>query len=305
MLICGSIPGLQKDKLNEWLAQMPEVSIIAEIEPVFVFGKSSVNITPEIWIKLAQEIRQRIDKFAGFVVIHGVGNVLFTSTALSFLLQNLTRPVIFTGSQFASVSEQDPRRTGIRANLINAIQVATFDLTEVCLMLGNKLLRANQSEMITEESLNIFSAPANGVLGRIDFSIRIFEKVVRRNKGKIKSFDELSSKVEIVHLEPMLDLKTLAKRVADKEGIIVNSGDYHRLPEDLIFLFEKITRDVPVVIWSKNIKAEIIGPKNILIVNNMTWPATVIKFMWVLTQSKSVKKTKELMAHDVAGEIIY
>jgi len=305
LLICSSVPGLQKDKLNDWLSQMPEIKIIAEIEPVFVFGKNSVEITPETWIKLASEINQRLDKFSGFVVIHGADNLLYTSSAISFLLQNLIKPIVFTGSQLVQQSSQDPKKFGIRANLINAIQVATFNLTEVCLMLGNRLLRANQSERIIEESLNIFNAPANSVLGRIDFSIRVFDKVVAQNKGKVRFFNQLDSNIEIINIMPTLDLKSLTKRIADKAGVIVNSGDYHRLPEDLIFLFEKITRDIPVVIWSKSIKTEVLGPKNILIINNMTWEATVVKLMWALTQARNVKKVKELMADNIAQEIIY
>ncbi len=89
LLVCSSLPSLQNDKLNELLKKVPELSIIADVKPFFVFGKSSVNITPEVWVSLAEEIKQKINNYDGFVIIHGVGNLLYTSSAISFLLQNL------------------------------------------------------------------------------------------------------------------------------------------------------------------------------------------------------------------------
>ena len=96
-MVCGlSLAGKQKD----WLKSMPELGIIADVEPVFVFDQNSVDITPAVWIKLAQEIHQRMDQATGFVVLHSVDNLLYTAAALSFMLQNLTKPIIFTGGFF-------------------------------------------------------------------------------------------------------------------------------------------------------------------------------------------------------------
>ena len=192
----------------------------------------------------------------------------------------------------------------MRANLINASQTTHFNFTEVCLMFGNRLLRANQARQSLEKSLNVFTAPLNAVLGRIDFSIRIFDKLALNNKGKTKLFDQLSDQVEIIRITPVLNLKILAKRLVDREGIIVNAKYYQELPRDLMFLFEKITPDLPVVIWTNRIQALPIAPKNIILINNLTWETTVTKFMWAVGQSTNAQKVKELMLKDVAGEII-
>ncbi len=298
LMVSSQLPGLQR---QDFLDQMPELNIIADVEPVFIFNQPAADVTLGVWIKLAKEIHQRLDRADGFIIIHGVDNLLYTSSALSFLLQNLTKPVVFTGGQGII----DSKKLEIRANLINAVQTTTFNLTEVYLMFGNRLLRANQAQQSLERSLNVFTAPDSGILGRIDFSIRIFDKVVLKNKGKTKFFDQLSDKIEIIKISPTLNLKTLAKRLADREGIIVNAEYYQNLPQDLLFLFEKITPDIPVVIWTNQIGSPIIAPKNILLINNMTWETTVTKFMWALTQGKSLAKIKELMQKGIAGEIIY
>lgn len=283
---------------------MPEVNIIANIEPVFIFGKSSIDITPDIWIKLANEIHKRTKDAAGFVIVHGVGNVLYTSSALGFLLQNLTKPIIFTGSQFIK-DDEDNKKVGLRANLINAIQISTYDFSEIGLMFSNRLLRANQSSHQVQGNLNIFTAPEEAMLGRIDFSVRLVEKNIIKNKGKTRLFNELNKNIEIINLSPMLSLKDLAQKTAHKQGIIVNGGMYHKLPENLNNFFEKVSKDKPVLVWSKSIQGQIIGARNILVVNNMTWETTVTKFMWALAKTKNIKKIKELMNKDISGEIMY
>lgn len=298
LMICGlSLAGKHKD----WLKSMPELGIIADVEPIFVFDQNSVDITPAVWIKLAQEIHQRMDQATGFVVLHSVDNLLYTAAALSFMLQNLTKPIIFTGGFF---NETKNKKVDIRANLINASQAAGFNFSEVGIMFGNRLLRANNASRATDQSLNLFATPNNAILGRIDFSIRIFDKAVAKNKGKTKLYDELENNIEIVKIEPIINLQELSKRLVDKKGVIVKAGKYAALPIDLMFILEKLTSDIPIIIWSKVLEPTSVASKNILLVNNMTWESTLLKFMWALTQSSNIKKVKQLIGNDVAGEIL-
>jgi len=304
LLICNSIPGLQPDKLKDWLAQMPELGIIADIEPIFVFGKNAADVNHDTWSKLADIIFKRLESCAGFVVLHGLDNLLFTTSALSFMLQSLSKPVIFTGSQNISNNSNDSKNLGIKANLINAIQVATSGVGEVGLMFGNRLLRANQATRAYGESLNLFTAPENAVLGRIDFSIRIFERLVYPHSDKVKFFRQLNKKIEVINLSAVIDFDCLKKKLSGRDGVIINTGDYQGLPEDLVYTLSHSAKNMPVIIWSKEIRPSVLSPKNFLIINNMTWHATLVKFMWALSQGKGVAKVKELMAQSISGEII-
>jgi len=300
LLISSAVPGINNSRIIDWLEQMPELNIVADIEPVLVFNQEAVNIGPAVWIKLAEEIKKRLNQFSGFVVLHGTDNLLYTSSALSFLLPNINKPVVFTGGP----SQMGTKQPGLKANLINALQVASFNFGEVCLMFGNRLLRANQSSQTKEESLNIFSAPNNATIGRIDFSIRIFEKLVRQSKGPVKLFNKLDTNIEIIEINPFIDFKSLTKIVSGRDGIIINAGCCQNFPEALLSLFEKIDRDIPIVVWSQVIQGPVLGLKNLILINNLTWPAATVKFMWVLSQVRSVVKVKELMSKDVAGEIM-
>jgi len=86
----SDLPGLQ-----QWLAHMPELSILAKVEPVVIFGKDSASTTPEVWSSLSKVIADRHASDAGFVVLHAPDTLLYTSAAVAFCLQTLSVPVIF------------------------------------------------------------------------------------------------------------------------------------------------------------------------------------------------------------------
>jgi L-asparaginase/Glu-tRNA(Gln) amidotransferase subunit D len=243
-IVASDIPGITERNLFK---EMPELEILASTEPLFVFEKNSVDTTPRIWEKLAGTIQEHISKADGFVVLHGIDNLLYTAASVSFLLQNLPKPVIFTGGQ---ITQGKDIKADIRANIINAVQAASFDFGEVALMFGNRLLRANQAEWATDKSLNVFSAPLEGTLGRIDFSIRIFEKTVMKPAAKPKFFKKLEDSIAIVKVAPTLNLKDLTQQLAGKRGVIIKAGKYQELPKDLMFLLEKLAADLPVVVKS-------------------------------------------------------
>ncbi|NUM25762.1 MAG: asparaginase [Candidatus Buchananbacteria bacterium] len=298
LLVASDLPILQK---RDWLTSMPELGIIADVEPVVVFNEPSSDITPSIWLKLSDEIAQRFSQADGFVILHDIDNILYTASALSFLLQNLTKPIIITGPYQKRLDGKNPE---IRANIINACQAANYSFGEVALMFGNRLLRANQSFLTTEESLNVFNAPPSGILGRIDFSIRIFEKNILTAKTKLQVSKNLNSNIEIININPVLDLKSLNKRLADRDGVVINAGNNQSLPRNLIFLLDKVISDKPVVIWTKQSNQPMIISNNLILVNNMGWESTVLKLMWSLTQADKPKKIKELMFKDLAGETL-
>lgn len=297
-MLCGQNAAIGPDN---WFSQMPEINILADIEPVVIFDQPSADITTTIWERLAAEIFARLKSVDGFVVYHDVDNILFSSAAVSLMLANLTKPVIFTGGHYVGGSD---RKLEVKANLINAVQAAGYQYSEVGLMFGNRLIRANQAIRSNDESLNLFTANSSALLGRIDFSIRIADKLVAKNKGVTKLTKGLDNNIEVMTLSPILNLRALAKKVADRHAIIIDASGYLNLPQDLMFFLEKITADIPVVIWTDKIKNQVIVPKNLIVVSDLTWSTAVIKLMWSLGQVKNISKIRELMAKDLAGEII-
>jgi len=123
--------------------------------------KDSSNIDPAIWIKMAETIEENYDAFDGFVVLHGTDTMAYSASALSFMLENLAKPVIFTGSQLPI----GLLRTDGRENLITSIEIAAAYeggspvVPEVCIYFDNELTRGNRTTKFSAEHFDAFNSP--------------------------------------------------------------------------------------------------------------------------------------------------
>jgi L-asparaginase len=120
----------------------------------------SAEVTPAFWVQLATTIADNYDKYNGFVILHGTDTMAYSASALSFMLQNLGKPVIFTGSQLPI----GMLRTDGKENLISAIETAASQkdnkaiVPEVCIYFQNKLLRGNRTTKSSAEHFNAFNS---------------------------------------------------------------------------------------------------------------------------------------------------
>jgi len=294
--------------MKPWLAAIPEMNLIADIEPVFVFGGDASEMEPQLWVKLAREIYKRIGKYDGFVIIHGVDTMIFTSAMMSFMLQPITKPIIFTGSPLsAEVTESDKqdlsglisnyKNLGVKANLINAIQVATMDIAETAIMFGNRLIKATCAAKSDAPSFNFFDAFKDGMLGKVDFGIKLFNTVRKRSKQKVKFIDSVEEKVCLLQLYPGAGPELLGQMIDKKcQGIIIKSFNTNLFPESYKPLLEKAYKKrIPVVAhnpYALDIKKK---KREYILINNMTFETTFVKFMWALGQTKDPGKLRIIM----------
>ena len=142
----------------------------------------SSNMNPKYWLQIAEVIEENYATVDGFVVLHGSDTMSYTASALSFMLENLSKPVIFTGSQLPI----GDLRTDAKENLITAIQIASLQesgapqVKEVCLYFEYKLYRANRTTKINAEhfeafaSLNYPELAVSGVHLKV-FSVNLLE----------------------------------------------------------------------------------------------------------------------------------
>ena len=135
----------------------------------------SSNVSVENWVDMARLIRDNYSKYDGFVVLHGTDTMSYSAAALSFMLENLAKPVIFTGSQIPI----GILRTDGRENLITAIEIAgarneegTPIVPEVALYFQNKLMRGNRTTKHSAEALNAFASFNYHALADVGVSIQ-------------------------------------------------------------------------------------------------------------------------------------
>lgn len=167
----------------------------------------SSDVDPQLWVKLAHIIRDRYSLYDGFVVLHGTDTMAYSASALSFMLDGLAKPVIFTGAQLPIGV---PRTDG-RENLISSIEIAAAKdaagnarVPEVCIFFGGKLMRGNRATKINAESFQAFTSPNMPPLAEAGINIRYNDALIRR-PGKDEEFrinTELDTRVSILKIHP-------------------------------------------------------------------------------------------------------
>jgi len=155
----GTLRAFDFDNL---LVRIPELKLLDCNIETFSFENpiDSSNMKPKYWIKIAEVIEKNYENFDGFVVLHGSDTMSYTASALSFMLEHLAKPVVFTGSQLPI----GDLRTDAKENLITSIQVASLQhyrkpvIKEVCLYFEYKLYRANRTTKINAEHFEAFAS---------------------------------------------------------------------------------------------------------------------------------------------------
>jgi len=150
---------------------MPDYTI-SEYEPLL----DSSNMTPDNWLRIAQDIADNYDNYDGFVVLHGTDTMAYTASALPFMLQGLQKPVILTGSQIPLCEI----RNDARRNLITSLIIATMEnpenkgpIPEVCLYFGSRLLRGCRAVKMSAGDFEAFDSPNFPHLGTAGVKINI------------------------------------------------------------------------------------------------------------------------------------
>ncbi len=173
---------------SELESKIPELSQLeCTIESIsFEHPIDSSNMKPQDWLKIAGLIEQNYDLFDGFVVLHGSDTMSYTSSALSYMLENLSKPVVFTGSQLPI----GDLRTDAKENLITSIQIAALKeknkplIQEVCLYFEYKLYRANRTTKVNAEHFKAFESPNFPPLITSGVHLKINYSSLLKPKGK-------------------------------------------------------------------------------------------------------------------------
>lgn len=218
---------------NSLLIRIPELKLLdCNIETVsFERPIDSSNMNPKSWENIARIIETNYDSFDGFVVLHGSDTMSYSASALSFMLENLEKPVIFTGSQLPI----GDLRTDAKENLITSIQVATLHnegkpiIREVCLYFEYKLYRGNRTTKINAEHFEAFDSPNYPNLAESGVHLKVNYEFLRReifkdnlivrtamdtNIGILKLFPGISQPI----IEAVLNTKDLKGLILETYG---------------------------------------------------------------------------------------
>ncbi|MCI2108414.1 MAG: type I asparaginase [Bacteroidales bacterium] len=219
MIYTGGTIGMKQDPVDmtlkpfdfsQILDEVPELKKFAFRVDAFTFNPliDSSDVEPSMWQKLAGLIKERYDDYDGFVILHGTDTMAYSASALSFMLENLSKPVVFTGSQLPIGV---PRTDG-KENLVSAVEIASARdsnghsiVPEVSIYFNSKLLRGNRSTKTSSEAFSAFSSPNFPSLAEAGISIKYDLGAIRRPdfwEEPLKISTELDTRVSILKIHP-------------------------------------------------------------------------------------------------------
>ena len=253
LIYTGGTIGMMKDfetgalkafNFKKLLQKIPELQQLdCNIETIsFEKPIDSSNMNPEKWVSIAAIIEEKYASFDGFVVLHGSDTMSYSASALSFMLENLSKPVVFTGSQLPI----GDLRTDAKENLITAIQIASLQhkgkpiINEVCLYFEYKLYRGNRTTKINAEHFNAFTSPNYPPLveSGVHLKVNAVSFLPKIGNKKIIVHKEMNDNVVIVKMFPGINELVLSSIIAipNLKGIILETYGSGNAPTEEWFI---------------------------------------------------------------------
>lgn len=281
--------------------------------------QDSSQLNVEDWQLMAEEINQRYNDYDGFIIIHGTDTMAYTASGLSFIFQNLAKPVVLTGSQLP-ISHS---RTDAISNLSNAIHIAGYKafglpcIPEVSICFHDRLIRGNRGTKISTRDFEAFDSPNYPHLAKLYESIDVQSKQVRQtDEGSFHIKPAMNTHVLNLSIFPGIKAEHIRKLVIDDnvEGLILNTYGSGNVPTDDGFLkaLEEASQSGTIIMFISQsfhggVQLEKYGPgkecADLGVVSgyDMTKEAALAKMMWVLGNIPK-ENQREYLSKNLSGE---
>ncbi len=299
------------ESLTEFHRFIPELQRDVSLDFHSIADIGSSEVTPAHWVEIARVIEKLYEKCEGFVVIHGTNTMSYTAAALSFALQNLSKPVILTGS-LKPIDEID---SDARMNLIYAVQAALLDLAEVCIVLGPRVLRGTRAKKADQSMIETFQSPKCSPLAEFNLTTMLSPTRIVRRRRTLSVKPDFDANIFSAMLHPGMPLSSFDAILASKpHGIVLRAYGLGMLPDHLFPWLRKATKmQIPILITSQLLRGSIdlhlfrkqmaLEEMGVISGKDMIYDCAVVKFMWALAQTRNPKRIREIMEKSLVGEL--
>lgn len=291
-------------------AEMPDFTI-HEYEPLI----DSSDMTPLDWQSIADDIRKNYDQYDGFVILHGTDTMAFTASALSFMLENLAKPVIVTGSQIPL----EQLRSDGQQNLLNALFVAAnYPINEVALFFNNTLYRGNRTTKAHADGFNAFASPNLPPLLEAGIHIRrLNTPPAPTGDGELIVHPITPQPIGVVTIYPGISSDVVSNFLLQPvKALILRSYGVGNAPQNPAFLKElkeASARGIVVVNLTQCMSGKVnmggyatgnaLALAGVISGYDLTVEATLTKLHFLLSQNLSSDEVRRLMQLNLRGEL--
>lgn len=211
---------------------------LIELSPLL----DSSNMQMKNWIEIAEVIEKHYYDYDGFLVLHGTDTMAYTASILSFILENLQKPVILTGSQIPYFEV----RTDAAKNLLDALTIAGhFNIPEVCLYFSNKLFRGNRTSKLDNSGFDSFNSPNCSYLVKSGISYKVKWDHIRhpRIEGRFCVQKQLEENISVLHIFPIITLKAIQSATQEPaKAVIIMSYGTGNIPSNRTEFLEELKK---------------------------------------------------------------
>lgn len=290
--------------------QMPDFTI-HEYQPLM----DSSDMTPEDWQHIANDIQAHYDEYDGFVILHGTDTMAFTASALSFMLENLSKPVIVTGSQIPLAE----LRSDGQINLLNSLYIAAnYPINEVTLFFNNCLYRGNRTTKAHADGFNAFASPNLPPLLEAGIHIRrLSPPPAPCNQGELNVHTITPQPIGVVTIYPGISADVVGNFLRQPvKALILRSYGVGNAPQHAAFLAElrdACTRGTVVVNLTQCMSGKVnmgryatgnaLAHAGVIGGFDMTVEAALTKLHYLLSQNLEPDAIRVEMVRNLRGEL--
>jgi len=332
IIYTGGTIGMVQDHETGVLSPIDFSQIRREVPEIKKFGYAievvsfnpvldSSDMQPIHWVKMAELIRDNYDKFDGFVILHGSDTLAYTSSALSFMLENLAKPVILTGSQLP-VGEI---RTDARENLITSIEIAATKINgkpavpEVCVYFDYYLFRGNRTTKMNSAKFEAFQSVNFPPLAEAGVHLKFNPHLVAKPTGKkLKIHIKLDNRVGVIRIFPGMSRDWFESQLnaPNTKAIIIETFGSGNAPSQGWFI-ELLQKAIDSGILVVNITqcpggtveqgryatSSKLAKMGVVAGADLTIEAALTKLLFLLGNHKKISDIKRLMVESIRGEM--
>ncbi|MDQ0862300.1 type I asparaginase [Bacillus sp. V2I10] len=301
-------------KAEEILSHLPGLNSLCQIDSKPLMNIDSTNMQPEYWADMAKSIYEKYNDYDGFVITHGTDTMAYTSAALSYMLQDVDKPIVITGSQIPIAF----KKTDAKRNISDAVRFACEDIGGVYVVFDGRVIQGTRAIKLRTKSYDSFESINYPYIASIHEDDIKYNKSFHSPKNKeIKLDTSLCTDVSLIKLHPGIKPEFFDILKNQCKGIVIESYGSGGIPFQGRNILQKLNEltecGISVVITTQcleegeDIDIYEVGRKvnqNIIIRSrNMNTEAIVPKLMWVLGKTQDPQKVKEMMETPVADDI--